>query len=363
MAQLLWPQPQRVAFASPGVGRPLAASFELVASGVGAASPLLAPAISRYRALLESPVSSTQCGSMLDAPLLGLLVHVASNESELSLATDESYTLAIPPGHENATLAAPTVFGAMRGLETFSQLVVAPASSNGAGLRAACAGVTIDDSPRFPHRELLIDTARYYFAPAALRHAIDAMVFSKLNVLHWHMIDGQSYALESARFPALTQVGAFKPHSSGCEDDVCVYSQPDVRGIVQYGLQRGVRVVPEFDTPGHAKSWGAAFPNVTTRGCTLNADLVPINPTRPFALRLVTRVLDEAVGAAGPFQAAVYFIPAEHDSRRSRGTATPVPGRVCAPGGRRGARGVLLAKAGLLRLRGRRRLPRSAQPL
>jgi hexosaminidase len=89
-----------------------------------------------------------------------------------------------------------------------------------------------------------------------LRHTVDAMSYSKLNVLHWHAVDSQSFALETDSYPLLSQRGSFKPHSHLCHEDTCVYSKADMAGLVAYARDRGIRVIVEIDSPGHAKSWG-----------------------------------------------------------------------------------------------------------
>ena len=133
-------------------------------------------------------------------------------------------------------------------------------------------------------------------------HILDAMAYSKMNVLHWHLVDGQSFPLESATYPELAEAGAFRPGTLGCFDARCTYTAHDVSQVVQHGLERGIRVIPELDTPGHAKSWGSAYPNVTVRGCSSNADLVPLDPIQPFAAELVDGLLTEFLAPGGGFR-------------------------------------------------------------
>lgn len=299
----LWPLPKSVISNSSKVlVRRIDQAFSI--SNVGAMAQgniVIARAIQRYEALVRGTVPSIggRCNS---APAAGtavitqLIVAVASNISSLVGSPDESYKLRVPV-EGPAVLSAPSVFGALRGMETFSQLV---ASNH--GTLVACSGVNISDSPRFTHRELLVDTARYYFPASAMLHILDAMAYSKLNVLHWHLIDGQSFSLESSTYPELSKAGAFRPGTIGCGATRCTYSAADVAQVVDHGLDRGIRVVPEFDTPGHAKSWGDAYPNVTVRGCSANADLTPLNPIEPFAAELVKGVLDEFMAPGGTFR-------------------------------------------------------------
>jgi len=155
---------------------------------------------------------------------------------------DESYHLEVSPG--GATLTASTTVGALRGLETLLQLV--SADSGGFYLPA----VRIDDRPRFRWRGLLIDAARHFMPPAMIRRTLDGMAAVKLNVLHWHLADDQGFRVESRRYPELEAKGS----------DGQFYTQEEIRDIVRYARDRGIRVVPEFDMPGHATSWFTAYP-------------------------------------------------------------------------------------------------------
>ena len=297
----LWPLPQSVDSTTSEVRR-LDPAFAISIVGAAARNVLVGGAIQRYVRLIKGTSTSIggRCSSTpppAGAPTIQrLVVHVESNASSLAGAPDESYTLSVPRSGL-ANISAPTVFGAMWGMETFSQLV-----ANRDGTLVACSGLRISDRPRFSHRELLVDTARHFFSASAMLHILDAMAYSRLNVLHWHLIDGQSFSLESAAFPDLAKAGAFRPGTLGCGDARCTYSAADVSQVVQHGLERGIRVIPELDTPGHAKSWGSAYPNVTVRGCSSNADLVPLNPIEPFAATVADGLLTEFLAPDGGFR-------------------------------------------------------------
>ena len=155
---------------------------------------------------------------------------------------EESYALAVT--EHGAMLTAPTVVGALRGLETLLQLVTA----DSAGFYLPVA--RINDMPRFRWRGLTIDVGRHFIPADAIRRTLDGMAVAKLNVLHWHLSDDQGFRIESRRYPRLHQLGS----------DGLYYTQADVRDIVGYARDRGIRVVPEFDMPGHATSWFVGYP-------------------------------------------------------------------------------------------------------
>ncbi len=161
-----------------------------------------------------------------------------------SLNEDESYSLEI--SDKQARLVAPTVVGALRGLETFLQLLQADRA--GFYLPAA----SIRDQPRFPWRGLMIDIARHYQPPEVLKRNLDAMAAVKLNVFHWHLTEDQGFRVESKKFPRLHTMGS----------DGFYYTQDQVREIIAYATERGIRVIPEFDIPGHATSWLVGHPEL-----------------------------------------------------------------------------------------------------
>ncbi|XP_063864484.1 beta-hexosaminidase subunit alpha-like [Scylla paramamosain] len=166
----------------------------------------------------------------------------------------ESYTLEITQTEEGVSgrLDAHTVWGGLRGLETFSQLVHIAEPDNVYRLNVT----KIKDAPRFPHRGLLVDTARHFLPKNILLDVLDSMAWNKLNVLHWHIVDDQSFPYESRIFPNMSLYGAYTPRH--------VYTQGDVMDIVEFARYRGIRVIPEFDTPGHAQGFGKAFPHLLT---------------------------------------------------------------------------------------------------
>jgi hexosaminidase len=159
---------------------------------------------------------------------------------------DESYTLDVTP--TQATIHAANPLGAMHGMQTFLQLVqVTPTGF-------AAPSVHIEDKPRFPWRGLMIDSGRHFTPLDVLRRNIDGMEAVKLNVLHWHLSENQGFRVESKSFPKLTELGS----------DGLFYTQAEVKGIIEYARDRGIRVMPEFDMPGHATAWFVGYPQIAS---------------------------------------------------------------------------------------------------
>jgi hexosaminidase len=136
------------------------------------------------------------------------------------------------------------VVGALRGMETLLQLV-----DCGQG---ACRlpAVSIEDSPRFRWRGLMNDVSRHFEPVSVIERSLDGMAAVKMNVFHWHLSDDQGFRAESKRFPKLTGMGS----------DGQFYTQEEMRHVVAYARARGIRVVPEFDMPGHSVSWLIGYP-------------------------------------------------------------------------------------------------------
>jgi hexosaminidase len=165
-------------------------------------------------------------------------------EGKVELGVDESYTLDITP--EGIHLAAETDIGVLRGLETLLQL-----------LRADQAGyffptISITDAPRFPWRGLLIDACRHFMPVEVIKRNMDGMAAVKLNVLHWHLSENQGFRVECKAWPRLHELGS----------DGMYYTQAQIREVLQYADERGIRVMPEFDIPGHSTSWLVAYPEL-----------------------------------------------------------------------------------------------------
>jgi hexosaminidase len=239
-----------------------ASKFQFV---VQTKSQILKDALTRYL-YFAFPVH-TSASPSASAVLTSLTVSVSSDDETLVLGTDESYTLKITTDG-SGTLTAATIYGAMRGLETFAQLVTFDYAAKTYSISNA--PIMIQDAPRFAWRGFLLDTARHYLPVSFILHTIDALSFNKFNVLHWHIVDAQSFPLQSATYPKLT--------AAAWASDA-IYTKDDVANIVAYAKARGIRVLPEFDTPGHAAAWGVGYPSLVANcpSYAANINNIPLN--------------------------------------------------------------------------------------
>ncbi len=281
VAQLsLMPMPASIHVDSGG-HLPLTASFRLAVPRFkdGRLTRAADRAITRLARRTGLPLAHT----IARDSLLGTLVIDVRGPGETvqSVDEDESYTLDVTTFR--AVLRAPTVVGALRGLETFQQLVT------GAGSGYAIPLAHIVDRPRFKWRGLLIDVSRHFEPVDVIERNLDAMAAVKLNVLHWHLSDDQGFRIESKRYPKLQDLGSGGSY----------YTQTQVREIVAYARDRGIRVVPEFDMPGHSISWFVGYPSLAsapgpyTLPTDYNFTAGAFDPTRESVYRFITRFVAE----------------------------------------------------------------------
>ncbi|XP_068562711.1 beta-hexosaminidase subunit beta isoform X2 [Cebidichthys violaceus] len=272
----LWPLPQKVKVSDVSF-KLSSGSFRISDAKGSSAGPgcmLLQNAYRRYyeyvfgSARRQELSKSRQTGP---AVLPELQVWITSPDSECdgypSVTSDESYELTVDLPY--AVLKAPKVWGALHGLETFSQLVYE--DEYGA---KSINSTTISDFPRFAHRGILLDSSRHFLPIKVLLANLEAMAMNKINVFHWHIVDEPSFPYLSRTFPQLSQQGAFHSYTH-------VYTPADVKMVIEFGRLRGIRVVPEFDTPGHTHSWGKGQSDLLTpcySGSKPTGTFGPVNP-------------------------------------------------------------------------------------
>jgi len=206
-----------------------------------AAAARLVEQVSRKTGIPMAP------GIGVHAPVAPLIVYCDHASAPVQSAReDESYRLTVTP--LGARLDAPNPLGVLHGMQTFLQLV--DLDAGGFGVPA----VTIEDHPRFPWRGLMLDVSRHWFPLADVERTLDGMAAVKLNVFHWHLSENQGFRIESKRFPKLQEMGS----------DGEYYTQDQVREAIAYARDRGIRVIPEFDMPGHATAWFVGYPELAS---------------------------------------------------------------------------------------------------
>ncbi len=240
----LMPYPAKISFRQ---GK-LAIDSEFRVALAGHHEPRLERAVHRMIKRLSVQTGMTLAGEIeKDASKAILQISCRGpGEKVQSLSEDESYALEVNPARGH--LSAPTPIGVLRGIETFLQLV----SRDSEGFHIPA--VMIQDQPRFPWRGLLIDVCRHWMPPEVIKRNLDAMAAVKLNVLHWHLSEDQGFRVECKNFPKLHEMGS----------DGNYYTQEQIKEILDCARDRGIRVVPEFDMPGHTTSWFVGYPGLAS---------------------------------------------------------------------------------------------------
>ncbi|KAJ0972223.1 hypothetical protein J5N97_020182 [Dioscorea zingiberensis] len=210
--------------------------------------------------------------------LAGLHVVVSSSDDALYYGVDESYKLSIPASGDPiyGHIEAASVYGALHAFQTFSQLCNLNFKTRTVELHAA--PWDIHDQPRFSYRGLLIDTSRHYQPLSTIKKVIDAMAYSKLNVLHWHIVDRESFPIEIPSYPKLWN-GAYSYYER--------YTVADAQEVVQYAGIRGINVLAEIDVPGHATSWGIGYPSLLPSAKCQE----PLDVSNEFTFKVIDGIL------------------------------------------------------------------------
>ncbi|KAL7980270.1 hypothetical protein Chor_000091 [Crotalus horridus] len=283
----VWPQPQGIRQDPQSRCRLSSRQFRFAHANHSAAEPgceVLDGAFRRYWQLLFPPGYKETTGSNMEDLCPNLLVSVtqARCSDYPTLESPEDYKLSVSV--DLMLLTATSIWGALRGLETFSQL--AWRDEDGTFYLNK---TDVVDFPRFPHRGLLLDTSRHYLPLKVILQTLvgepgsnledpersyiilatlqkllawfptemDVMAYNKFNVFHWHIVDDPSFPFESMVFPDLSLKGSYNSATH-------VYTANDVKVVIEYARLRGIRIIPEFDTPGHTLSWGPGVPGLLT---------------------------------------------------------------------------------------------------
>ncbi len=213
----------------------------------GHKEPRIERAVQRFLGNLSRRTGVVVDTQLADPGKASLVIHADHASKQVQEpGEDESYTLEISAS--GARLSAANPLGVLHGLQTFLQLI--ENGTNGFVVPV----VTIHDTPRFVWRGLMIDVARHFIPLDVIKRNLDGMEAVKMNVFHWHLSDNQGFRVESKKFPRLQEMGS----------DGHYYTQAEIRDVIEYARDRGIRVVPEFDIPGHSTSWFVGYPELAS---------------------------------------------------------------------------------------------------
>ncbi|EKF9122917.1 beta-N-acetylhexosaminidase [Vibrio cholerae] len=206
-------------------------------------------------------------------------------EEVQNLESDESYQLTVSDGQIH--ISSPRPYGAFHALETFLQLVQTDAKGYSVPV------VSIQDAPRFKWRGVSYDTARHFIELDVILRQLDAMASAKMNVFHWHIWDDQGIRIQLDSYPKLWEKSS----------DGDYYTKEQIRYVVNYARNLGIRVIPEISLPGHASAVAHAYPELMSG---LGEQSYPqqrawgvfeplMDPTNPELYTMLARVFDEVV--------------------------------------------------------------------
>ncbi|BDD12799.1 hypothetical protein FUAX_52310 (plasmid) [Fulvitalea axinellae] len=225
-----------------------------------------------------------------NSPEAELIINV-NRPGKVVLGENESYTLDIASG--KIRLDAETDLGAMHGLETLLQLL--ETDDKGYFFPA----MRIEDEPRFPWRGLMIDVARHYQPLDVIKRNLDGMAAVKMNVMHWHLTDDQGFRVETKSHPKLHLQAS----------DGMFYTQKEIKEVIEYADERGIRVVPEFDVPGHATAWLITYPEIGSNDTTYTIQRYAgiFDPTLDPTNERTYEILEEVFSEIAPLFPDAYF--------------------------------------------------------
>lgn len=219
-----------------------------------------------------------KCNSISSGKVKFLIVVRNASHLFAEKAGDEKYSLNIRDS-DTWELTSQTYVGFLRGLETFSQLL--ERKENQFFIKGR--PIFIDDNPKYHWRGVMIDTSRHFLSVEDIKHQIDALLYNKMSVLHWHITDEDSFPIVIDSRPELSTYGKL----SG------IYSKNDVKDIIEYARIRGVRVIPEFDSPAHTLAWGRS-PQLSNITVKCNDEYQgQFDPTLPLTYQVIEDVMKD----------------------------------------------------------------------
>ena len=280
----LWPMPTSITTGS----STLVVTSSLTFSA-SSPCPELTAAFSRFTndVFKHGEFTGKQSAAKIGAGVLSnLQIKVKDVTIELDLGVDESYTLTIPSDGSDVVISSPTTFGALHALTTLSQLIRFDFDALAYWIDRS--PIEVQDSPKFAWRGLMVDPARQYLPPDTLRAVVDSMALAKLNSLHVHILDCDSFPIQvNSPFEKLW-MGAFSPRER--------YTNQDLSGLVEYARMRGVRIIYEYDQPGHMGAACVGYPELCpSPDCGTSYGSKVYDPSSSITLPAINAVIDTLV--------------------------------------------------------------------
>lgn len=283
-----WPQPQSFDLGKSQVK--LSGSFKFVQTQRDK-SERLNRAFDRYVNVIHGSQGNgagdasafTQC----DVEVKTILSPEEEKQS-LDLDVDESYAFSIDESG-NCKIESKTIWGAIHALESFTQLL----TRDGSTVAMNYAPVKVMDAPRYSHRGILVDSARHFLPVNSVKSILETFPMSNFNVMHWHIVDAQSFPVDTPSAPEIIK-GAFAPYLT--------YSMSQVAEVHNFAADLGVRIVYEFDGPGHTASWGKGYPDILA-DCLekyhTNINNLAVNPVKDKTYEVLASIMKDVVDATG----------------------------------------------------------------
>ncbi|KAK8808450.1 hypothetical protein WA158_008351 [Blastocystis sp. Blastoise] len=202
-------------------------------------------------------------------------VSIKNINCPLNEDVDEEYHLSIPSSGNIITIESNCVYGYYHALTTLSQLMQFAPSYHHYIIKQS--PWEIEDKPFYSFRSMLIDSSRHFIPVSTIKSILNTMSFYKYNILHWHISDDESFPIEISGIDI--SATAYSVYER--------YSIEDVQDIVEFARQRGIRVIPEFDVPGHASIFCKLMPSI----CPSSTCTTPLDPSKDETFEFIEMMI------------------------------------------------------------------------
>lgn len=179
----------------------------------------------------------------------------------------EGYELTILPSQ--ILIKAADNAGIFYGIQSLKNLLPASAWKNPSSL-VQLKAITIKDAPRFSHRAFMMEIARNYLPKEQIIKTLDVLSLYKMNVMHLHFNDDEGWRIEIEGLPELTETGSKRGHTLTELDHLIpsygsgpfisntsgsgYLKREEFIEILKYAKERHITIIPEYETPGHARA-------------------------------------------------------------------------------------------------------------